>query len=90
MNLTNLPLISIVTFLPLAGALIILFLRREEENNIKQTAMATAVLTFIVSLLFVVRIGPVGGFDLATAGFQYGEKVAWIPAFGINYEVGID
>jgi NADH-quinone oxidoreductase subunit M len=90
MNLTNLPLISIVTFLPLAGAIIILFLRREEENNIKQTAMATAVLTFIVSLLFVVRIGPVGGFDLARAGFQYGEKVAWIPAFGINYEVGID
>jgi NADH-quinone oxidoreductase subunit M len=85
MNLTNLPLITIVTFLPLVGVLIILFLNGEDKQAIKQTALIVSILTFIVSLGFVV-----GGFDRAQSGFQFVEKQPWIPAFGINYEVGLD
>lgn len=90
MNLTNLPLITIVTFLPLVGVIILLFQRREDTTTIKQTALVVSILTFIVSLLFVVKVGPIGGFDFNQAGFQHHELYPWITAFGINYEVGID
>ena len=85
MNLTNLPLISIVTFLPLVGALILAFQNREDSNGLKQTALVVSILTFIVSLGFVV-----GGFRFDQAGFQFKETYQWIEAFKINYEVGID
>ncbi len=88
--MNSLPLITIITFLPLVGAIILLFQRKEDTTTIKQTALIVSVLTFIVSLLFVVRVGSLGGFDFNQAGFQYAEKYVWIPAFGINYEVGID
>jgi len=78
------PLLSLVTFLPLVGVLIILFLRREQEAAIRWVAFLTSALTFLVSLLLVVN------FDRAEAGFQFVERAAWIPAWGIDYFVGLD
>ena len=85
MNLTNLPWVTIVTFLPLVGAFILLFQRREDANTLKQTALVFSVLTFIASLGFLF-----GGFKSELPGFQFHEQIAWIPAFNIGYEVGID
>ena len=85
MNLTHFPLISLVTFLPTIGALIVAVQNKEDTNSLKQTALVVSILTFIVSLGFVV-----GGFDRTQAAYQFTEKYAWIPSFGINYEVGID
>lgn len=87
---STLPLITIVTFLPLVGVLILLFQRKDDADLLKRTALTVAAVVFVVSLLFVVSLGSIGGFDLQQPGYQYHEKVAWIPAFGINYEVGID
>ena len=75
---STLPLITIVTFLPLVGAVILLFQRKDDAETLKRTALTVAALVFGVSLLFVVRIGSIGGFDLTQAGFQYYEKHAWI------------
>ncbi len=85
MNLTNLPMTTIVTFLPLVGVLILLFQPREDTTTLKQTALVVSILTFVASLGFVL-----GGFNFNTASFQFAEKYPWIAAFGINYEVGID
>ncbi len=85
MDLTHFPLISLVIFLPTIGALIVAFENKEDTNTLKQTAMIVSVLTFIVSLGFLF-----GGFKPELSGFQFTEKYAWIPAFNINYEVGID
>ena len=90
MTQSPLPLITIVTFLPLVGALFMLFQRRDDTATLKRTALIVSAITFGVSLLFVVRVGPIGGFDLAQPGFQYYERYDWIPAFNIGYEVGID
>jgi NADH-quinone oxidoreductase subunit M len=87
---STLPLITIVTFLPLVGAALLLFQRKDDADTLKRTALTAAALVFGASLLFVVRIGSIGGFDLTQAGFQYYEKRAWIETFQINYEVGID
>ena len=81
------PLLSLVIFLPLAGAGFILLIRGEEEvvaQNARSVALWTAGITFLLSLLIW------GTFDPARADFQLVEKVEWFAGFDINYHVGID
>ena len=70
--------------LPLLGALLIAFLPAANSKLVKQVA-------FAVSLLVAgVGISAALGFDLGKSGFQYVEKYSWIPALGINYQLGVD
>jgi NADH-quinone oxidoreductase subunit M len=81
------PILSIVTFLPLVGALLILVLRGEEEavaRNARYLALWTSLLTFLLSLVLWFR------FDRASADFQFVETAEWIPAYGIRYHMGVD
>jgi NADH-quinone oxidoreductase subunit M len=82
--MTNLPLLTLVTFLPAAGALLIAFLPRDRHKWIRWAALGTALMTWVVSLALLVV------FDPAVAGFQYVESADWVPAFGIQYKLGID
>ena len=80
------PLLSIVTFLPLVGAAFIFLARGPEEivaRNARSVALWTTTITFLVSLLIWLN------FDNSTAAFQFVEKVDWIGA-GINYHMGVD
>jgi NADH-quinone oxidoreductase subunit M len=79
-----LPLLSIVIFLPLAGALAIAVFPRDRLGAIRWAALVTALATWAVSLALLLV------FDPAERGFQLGEQAAWIPAFGINYKLGVD
>ncbi len=84
----ELPLLSIITFLPLVGALII-FLARDDDQarlaaNARNMALWTSFITFIVSLLVWF------GFETGTAEFQFVEKAEWLPEFGIGYHMGVD
>jgi NADH-quinone oxidoreductase subunit M len=84
--MTDWPILSTVTFLPLVGVLLILFIRDEGESarrNIRMIALLTTVATFVVSLLVWV------GFDNADPGFQMVEKAAWLDS-GISYHMGVD
>jgi NADH-quinone oxidoreductase subunit M len=81
------PILSIVTFLPLVGALLILVLRGEEEavaRNARYLALWTSLLTFLLSLVLWFR------FDRGSADFQFVETADWIPAYGIRYHMGVD
>ena len=51
MDISTAPILSLVTFLPLAGALFIAFLSREALANIRYTALWTSLITFAISLL---------------------------------------
>lgn len=80
------PILSVVTFLPAFGALIILLISGQGEvalRNIRNVALFTTVLTFVVSLAIW------AGFDNANPGFQMVEKHAWIGNF-MNYHMGVD
>ncbi len=80
------PILSLTTFLPLVGALLILFIRDEGEaarRNIRHIALWSTVATFIVSLFIW------GGFDNADSGFQFVEKSDWLDS-GISYHMGVD
>lgn len=79
-----LPILSIVTFLPLVGVLLILLTPRQEEQRIKTIAVATSVVTFVVSL------GILRFFNWGESAFQLVERVPWIPAWGISYILGVD
>src|SRR4051812_18331281 len=81
------PILSVVTFLPLVGALFCLVDQGPKEavdRNCRSAALITSLVTFLVSLLLWVH------FDPTKAGFQFEEKVAWIPALNIGYHMGID
>ncbi len=83
----NIPLLSIVTFLPLAGVVFILLARGqgpEVERNVKYIALWTTLATFVLSLFILI------GFDPAEPGFQMVERHPWIPALGIDYIKGVD
>jgi NADH-quinone oxidoreductase subunit M len=84
--MTDWPILSTVTFLPLVGAFLILLIRDEGEaarRNIRNVALLTTVFTFVLSLFVWI------GFNNADPGFQMVEKVAWLDA-GISYHMGVD
>ena len=85
--MSDFPILSIVTFLPLVGALAILIIRGDEEvvaRNAKATALWTTLITFCLSLMLWT------GFDRTSAAFQFVENSPWIESFGINYHMGVD
>ncbi|MBD0414833.1 NADH-quinone oxidoreductase subunit M [Oryzicola mucosus] len=84
--MSGVPILSLITFLPLVGAFLILLIRDEGEaarRNIRNVALLTTTFTFAVSLLIWIY------FDSSNAGFQFVEKVGWIDA-SISYHMGVD
>jgi NADH-quinone oxidoreductase subunit M len=87
MNAAGFPLLSLVTFLPLAGALVIMSVRGDEEvvaRNARWTALWTSLIVFLLSLILWAR------FDQSSAAFQFEEKLSWLPEFGVGYHMGVD
>ena len=79
------PILSIVTYVPLAGALAIVFLfGKERTAAIKAFATAVVLVGFLVSLPLWFL------FERGRDGYQFVEKVAWIPSLGVDYHFGID
>ncbi|MEA3335451.1 MAG: NADH-quinone oxidoreductase subunit M [Chloroflexota bacterium] len=81
-NLTDLPILSILLLLPLLGGIILLFM--PGERGMKGLALATTLLTFLISLLLFF------GWQTGDPGFQFVESRPWAPSIGINYIVGVD
>jgi NADH-quinone oxidoreductase subunit M len=80
------PVLSVVTFLPLVGALFIMALRGDNESvkrNARWVALWTTLVTFLVSLVLVWR------FDPTSAEFQFVEKTRWLSGYA-NYTMGVD
>ncbi len=79
-------LLSIITFIPLLGAVILaLFLRGDDEaaqRNAKWLALIATTATFLVSIFLYT------GFDPANTGFQFVEERDWI--LGFQYKMGVD
>jgi NADH-quinone oxidoreductase subunit M len=83
-TLQSLPLLSLTTFIPLIGAVIIAFIPSDRLQAIRWAALATALIAWVVSMLVL------AGFDPNAAGFQFREQADWVPAFGIQYKLGVD
>jgi NADH-quinone oxidoreductase subunit M len=76
-------ILTLITFLPTAGALVLLLLPRQ-GRAIQWGALLTALATFVVSLHLVAH------YVVGQAGFQFEQNVSWIPTPAIRYHVGVD
>ncbi|SNB47600.1 NADH-quinone oxidoreductase subunit M [Geobacter sp. DSM 9736] len=81
----NETIISLMTFLPLLGVLLLLFVPKNSHGLLRGLALAITAVTFVVSLPLVT------GF-VSNAEYQFVQNVPWIQAgpFKMNYHVGID
>ncbi len=82
--MTDWPLLDIVIFAPLAGAVLIGVAPTRDARVLRISALAVSIGVFILS------VGVLLGFDPADPGFQLGSALSWIPEWGIGYETGID
>ena len=84
--MADFPILSIVTFLPVVGALITFLIWEDSEvarRNVRMVALFTTVVTFLLSLKIW------WDFDNSVAGFQMVERVDWIGA-AVAYHMGVD
>jgi NADH-quinone oxidoreductase subunit M len=77
-------ILTLITFLPVAGAALLLFMRKASPRAIRNIALIVSLLTLLLSLpLF-------STFDASNPGMQFEQSVQWIPSLGVQYHVGID
>ncbi len=80
--MTAYPVLTVVTFLPLVGAALVLFLGG--ERRARWIALATAVMTLVASAPLYLS------FDKTSSALQFVESREWIPSWGITYGMGVD
>ncbi|MBI3400319.1 MAG: NADH-quinone oxidoreductase subunit M [Acidobacteria bacterium] len=85
------PILTSLVALPIVGAVLLLFVRARPGDDGEQTARMTRRIALVVSaLVFVETLLLWARFNPASADFQFVERHAWIPSFGISYAVGVD
>ncbi len=84
MNVSEFPIVSLIIFLPLVGAIVVAFLPNRRADLARYTALGFALAAWVASLILLI------GFTPGRPGFEYIEQQPWIPLFGIRYKVGVD
>src|SRR5262245_53909313 len=83
-NLITSQILTIITFTPAAGALLLLFYDRTHVRSIRTFALIVTILAFVFSLHLVAH------FETGSSDLQFKIDVPWIPSVGIDYSMGID
>ncbi|BAZ94107.1 NADH:ubiquinone oxidoreductase, subunit M [Thiohalobacter thiocyanaticus] len=82
--LSELPLLSLLIWVPILGGIAVLAAGDREPWGARSLALVASLLTFLLSIpLFT-------GFETGTAAMQFEELRPWIPAFNVNYHLGVD
>ncbi|MBM3861369.1 MAG: NADH-quinone oxidoreductase subunit M [Verrucomicrobia bacterium] len=79
----GLPYLSLITFLPLAGALVVLLLPKTQERAMKVAALGASVASLLLTFCAWTRFVP-------SAGMMLVERHPWIAALNVDYHVGVD
>ena len=82
--MSNFPILSLITYFPLAGALVIFFWANASPKTTRQIALWASIGSFVASLIML------AGFDSNKSGMQWTEHMSWLPSVGIHYDMGID
>jgi NADH-quinone oxidoreductase subunit M len=77
-------LLSVILFTPLAGAVVLLFVNRRQDDTIRWIANAFGLAGFVVSIPLWFRFQPFGD------PWQFVERADWIPSIGAMYFLGVD
>src|SRR5438132_8366292 len=80
------PILTSLIALPIAGAILLFFINDDERSapTIRNVALIASGLVFAETLLLWSR------FNASSAEFQFVERHQWMPAFGVEYYVGVD
>lgn len=78
------PILSVIIFTPIVAGLLILVVPAERKNWIRGIALAASFFVFILTFILYF------GYDVNAGGYQFLEKIDWVPALGISYFVGVD
>jgi len=78
------PILSLLTWTPFIGVVIILFLPKQNVKLIQTVALACATISLVLTWSLLFR------FDGNSAGLQFSERREWIPELGMSYVLGID
>lgn len=82
--MTTFPWLTILTALPLVGALAVLALGGRDKSLVRWTALGFSLVSLLLTLILW------NNFNSAADGFQFQELHAWIPSLNVSYRVGID
>jgi NADH-quinone oxidoreductase subunit M len=85
--MTAFPILSLLIFVPVAGAILLLAIDNRDQRRdglIRTVTLVVSLLALALAILLWAR------FDPTSAEYQFTERRAWIPAFGIDYAVGVD
>lgn len=82
--MSGFPILSFLIFLPVVGALAIYLMAKQSEALAKNIALG------VTGLVTLGSVGVFTQFDSTVKGFQFSEKLPWIPSFNINYALGVD
>ena len=78
------PILTVIVFTPVAAGLLLFLFPSERKREIRLAALATATFSLVLS------VWAYFSYDQAMSGYQFVEKISWIPALGISYHVGAD
>ena len=84
MTILGIPILSLLIFFPILGAIILCFINKENGRALRWVTLIFSLIEFIFSLpLFF-------AFDSKTGAMQFVEDWWWIQSYGISYKLGID
>jgi NADH-quinone oxidoreductase subunit M len=83
MSQTSFPMLSLITFAPLAGAMLLLLLPNKSDKEIKLLAIAASIVSLLLTLYVWKHFDP-------NAGMMFEERVSWIPALNVDYHLAVD
>jgi NADH-quinone oxidoreductase subunit M len=90
MESTYITLLSLIVFLPSAGALVLAFFPREQTEAMKYFTLAVTAVVFLLTAFMALPGDGPWQFNVALAEMQKTFSVSWIPGFNINYFMGVD
>ncbi|HAV62847.1 MAG TPA: NADH-quinone oxidoreductase subunit M [Verrucomicrobiales bacterium] len=82
--MNDLPILTILTFLPVVGSSFILFMRDGLSGLNRLTALGTSLIALVITIALWLN------FDGANSGYQFEQRLSWIPTIGVEYHVGVD
>ncbi len=78
------PILSIIVFIPLIAGLLILLYPADRRGEVRVTALAAAAFSLLLSIWVFIS------YDTAVGGYQFIERMNWLPSLGISYYMGVD
>jgi NADH-quinone oxidoreductase subunit M len=80
----NFPILSIITFVPLVGMILVLLLPKAQEKAIKWLSIAISLVPLVLSIVLWIS------YSSAPGGMQFVERYPWIPTLGVSIHLGVD